>query len=308
MPCAPCHEDLNHLHDFHRACPPKHPTNPRVTRSGRTGSNPAIPERAGALRFDQVQDFHRALAGSRRRFLESEIERLERETREREPRITELQTRRRNLLRQLASGGGLDDLMEIQRRLSEVEARLETIDEAIATVRRVSSARADLHVRQATTQRDARENLDRDRRFLDQVNSRFSDMIRQLYDRSASISVDVDELGYKFSIKVSGSSSSGITKMQLFAFDLTLMEQSRQNRHPHFLIHDSIVFDGVDPRQIAGALKLAQETTSGTQSQYIATMNSNDVPEEIIDAKWYGDCVRRIILDTEIGGAFGVVF
>jgi uncharacterized protein YydD (DUF2326 family) len=133
-------------------------------------------------------------------------------------------------------------------------------------------------------------------------------MIRTLYGRSASLTVGIDEAGYKFSIKVSGSSSSGITKMQLFAFDQTLMELSRHGRHPHFLVHDSAVFDGVDPRQVAGALNLARDIVSASGSQYIVTLNTNDIPDAISSADWYTAAVKRTILDTEKGGAFGIVF
>lgn len=263
---------------------------------------------AALRRFDEVEAFHRTLAGNRRRFIESEVERLEVAVRDREPRIRQLQSRRQELVRQLAIGGGLDDLIELQRRVSDAATRLEALDEAIQKVRSVSAAQDALNVRQATCRRDARGDLERDRQFLDAVNSRFSGMIRSLYGRSASVAVDIDELGYKFSIKVSGSSSSGITKMQLFAFDLTLMELSRHGRHPHFLIHDSAVFDGVDPRQVAGALNLARDSAAAGNAQYIVTMNTNDVPEAIAAAAWYPTAVRRTILDTETGGAFGVVF
>lgn len=261
-------------------------------------------------RFDQVEAFHRTLFQNRRRFIESEIVRLEQEVGNRKPRINALQTQRQGLIRQLSSGGGVNDLLELQRRVTEANSRLNAIDEAIERVRNVHAAKDALKVRQATCRRDAREDLNRDRDFLDTVNSRFSEMIGQLYgyERSASITVDVDDLGYKFSIKVSGSSSTGITKMQLFTFDLTLMEQSRQYRHPRFLIHDSTVFDGVDPRQIASALRLAHTTVEQVGAQYIATMNTNDVPPAIATADWYEACVRRVILDTEVGGGLGVEF
>ncbi len=259
-------------------------------------------------RFDEVEAFHRTLAGNRRRFIEAEIVRLQRAIREREPRVQHLQRRRQELVRQLAIGGGLDDLLELQRRVSDAAARLESLDEAIQKVRSVSVAQETLNVRKATTRRDARGALERDREFVDAVNSRFSGMIRTLYGRSASLTVEIDESGYKFSTKVSGSSSSGITKMQLFAFDQTLMELSRHGRHPRFLIHDSAVFDGVDPRQVAGALNLARDIVSTSGSQYIVTLNTNDIPDAISSADWYTKAVKRTILDTEKGGAFGVVF
>ncbi|WP_207843028.1 DUF2326 domain-containing protein [Williamsia soli] len=263
----------------------------------------------GALRrYDQVESFHRSISMNRRRFIESEIGRLEISILERQPEIDRMHAYRRELLRQISSGGGLEDLLELQRRVNEAESRLVSTEEAIELVRSVNAAKDALGVRQATFRRDAREGLNSDRAFLDTVNARFGEIINDLYGRSASITVDVDKLGYKFATKVSGSSSSGVTKMQLFAFDLTLMRESRQNHHPQFLIHDSVVFDGVDPRQVAGALNLANQTVEQSQGQYIATLNTNDVPAEILDSNWYEAAVRRVILDTELGGAFGVDF
>ncbi|MCZ4279001.1 DUF2326 domain-containing protein [Rhodococcoides yunnanense] len=259
-------------------------------------------------RYEDVESFHRSISRNRRNFIETEMDRLDRDIKARQPVIDSLQLRRQVLLRQLSSGGGVDDLLELQRRVSESESRLTAVDEAIALVRSVNAAKDALGVRQATCRRDAREGLNTDRTFLDKVNARFSEMIGDLYGRSASITADVDSLGYKFSTKVSGSSSSGVTKIQLFAFDLTLMGESRQNHHPRFLIHDSVVFDGVDPRQIAGALNLAHQSAETSGNQYIATMNTNDIPEEILTSHWYESAVRRVILDTELGGAFGLEF
>ncbi len=259
-------------------------------------------------RLDEVSAFHQTLTRNRQRFLETEIRRLTTETAERSRRIAALQTRRQEILRELAAGGGLDDLLELQRRVADATARVGALDEAIQRVRDVSAARERLSVEQATKRRDARDALDESREFVDSVNERFSGMIRQLYDRSASVTVDVDKLGYKFSVKVSGSSSSGITRMKLLALDLTLMELSRFGRHPHFLAHDSVVYDGVDPRQVAGALLLGREVATAVGGQYIVTMNTNDVPQSVAEQPWYEDCVRRVILDTEVGGAFGVDF
>jgi hypothetical protein len=82
---------------------------------------------------------------------------------------------------------------------------------------------------------------------------------------------------------------------------------SRQDRHPRFLIHDSAVFDGVNPRQMAGALNLARKVGGSTNAQYIVSMNTNNVPESIAGADWYPEAVRRTIPDTEEGGTFGFV-
>jgi uncharacterized protein YydD (DUF2326 family) len=264
--------------------------------------------REALLRFDQVAEFHRTISSNRKRFLASEVNRIRSALVVRDGKISELNNRRSALLRQLSSGGGVADLLELQSRESDAKTKLAAIDESIRAVRSIQASRDELKVRQATARVDARADLYRDRSFLDAFNVRFDSMIRRLYDRSGSVNVEVDDLGYKFSVKVSGSASSGVTRMQLLCFDLTLMAQSRPRQHPLFLIHDSVVFDGVDPRQVASALFLAREVAEGARAQYIATMNSNDVPEQVQAAPWYDQAVRRTILDTEVGGAFGRAF
>ena len=74
------------------------------------------------LRFDQVAEFHQTIIGNRRRFLATEIARIRRALSDRESRISVLNDRRSSLLRQLSSGGGVADLLELQRRASEAKS------------------------------------------------------------------------------------------------------------------------------------------------------------------------------------------
>ncbi len=45
---------------------------------------------------------------------------------------------------------------------------------------------------------------------------------------------------------------------------------------PQFLVHDSHLFDGVDGRQVASALKVGAETAAELGFQYVVTMNEDD--------------------------------
>ena len=80
---------------------------------------------------------------------------------------------------------------------------------------------------------------------------------------------------------------------------------------PGFLAHDSHLFDGVDERQIAGALMLGSRATNGKGLQYIVTMNSDIFDRlplsEEIDR---GGVVlpMRISDETDTGGLFGFRF
>jgi len=110
-------------------------------------------------------------------------------------------------------------------------------------------------------------------------------------------------------VTVPGSGSSGVDRMKLFCFDLTLLEEGAASaRHPDFLVHDSVVFDGVDPRQLANALRFAQEMVQTTGGQYICTINSNDIPPDVLEEPWFKGGIVRSILDTEVGGLLGREF
>jgi uncharacterized protein YydD (DUF2326 family) len=66
--------------------------------------------------------------------------------------------------------------------------------------------------------------------------------------------------------------------MVIFCFDLTVAVTAlRGQRGPDFLVHDSHLFDGVDERQVANALQLAQEITEEEGLQYTVALNSDDL-------------------------------
>ncbi len=100
--------------------------------------------------------------------------------------------------------------------------------------------------------------------------------------------------------------------MEIFCFDLALFKVvTGRLGGPGFLLHDSHLFDGVDERQIAGALQLGLEATQETGLQYIVTMNS-DIFERLPLAKTID--VGKVVLDTRLsdvseeGGLFGFRF
>ena len=100
--------------------------------------------------------------------------------------------------------------------------------------------------------------------------------------------------------------------MQIFCFDLMLAElTTKRGIGPGFLIHDSHLFEGVDERQVAKALQLEAEHAEGAGFQYIVTMNSDVLPEDVFQD---GFDVRQHVSPTrltdeeETGGLVGLRF
>ncbi|MFC4611105.1 DUF2326 domain-containing protein [Streptomyces maoxianensis] len=259
--------------------------------------------------FDTVQVFHHKLMSNRRRFLSAELERLRSQQSERDEEIKNLIASRNSILAVLDAGGALEELAAIQNERVQASARVVEIETALSNVRELAQAQEDVRLQKAQLRQETARDLSANRRKLDSVASRFDRMMQELYSVGGVLTAEVDDLGYKFTIKVSTSASGGVTRMQLLCFDLTLMAEGfDENHHPGFLIHDSVVFDGVDPRQIAAALALVKRTVSASGGQYICTMNSNDVPQAIRKEDWFTQGTRRVVLDTEKGGILGTSF
>lgn len=271
---------------------------------------------AGAILADgfkrqarEVREFHASLLVNRRFFLRGEIEELDERIGARAAELARLDEQRDGALRTLDMDGALDELNEMRAEMSGIEARMAALDLQIEQARELVTRREELKLEQSTKRNEATRYLTTSREKLDRISDRFSQKMRQLYGKDAALTVSVDDNGYKFTIRASGSGSSGVDRMTLFCFDLTMLEEGILTaHHPDFLVHDSSVFDGVDPRQRAGALQFAQTMVESTGGQYICTINSNDVPDEVLDQEWFKSGVVRTILDTEIGGLLGREF
>ncbi|MFJ8976381.1 DUF2326 domain-containing protein [Streptomyces sp. NPDC102282] len=258
--------------------------------------------------FEKVEAFHQQLMGNRRRFLATELERLRVQQTQRDERIRELTASRNSILAVLDAGGALEELSALQNECAQAAARVSEVEASLSNVRDLAEAQEGIRVQKAQLRQETARDLSTNRQKLDSVATRFDRMMQDLYSVGGVLTAEVDDLGFKFSIRVSTSASGGVTRMQLLCFDLTLMAESDELHHPGFLIHDSVVFDGVDPRQVAAGLRLINETVENVGGQYICTMNSNDVPDLVRGEDWFAQGTRRVVLDTERGGILGTSF
>ena len=135
--------------------------------------------------------------------------------------------------------------------------------------------------------------------------SLFSEFSESLYKSPGRLVIDIDDTGYKFDVEIAGSPSEGISKMKIFCYDLMLISFARQRGLGiDFLIHDSTIFDGVDPRQRAHALELAAAMAAKHGFQYICTLNTDMVPVGDFTSGFdYESLVRLRLTDTDPTGS-----
>jgi len=264
-------------------------------------------------RFDEVSSFYESVVANRRVHLENEISNVKSQIAVEEVAVGRLDKERSAILQNLDGRGALDDFLSLQRELAEWDAQAATLRERFKAAEVLEGESTKLNIDRANLQRRLQEDHHVRSAALDEAILVIADAIASLYDdRTGRFVVEATDNGPEFRISIEGDRGGGISNMEIFCFDLALFKVVAARRGgPGFLLHDSHLFDGVDERQIAGALLLGLEATQGKGLQYIVTMNSDifgrlPLPKAIDASKVVLE--TRLSDDGEDGGLFGFRF
>jgi uncharacterized protein YydD (DUF2326 family) len=146
---------------------------------------------------------------------------------------------------------------------------------------------------------------------VDEASRIFSEISERLYESPGQLAVSASDDGLRFLPTTPSDQSAGVMSMEIFCFDLTLSTLcSRRNLGPGFLLHDSHLFESVDGRQFARALRFASEFTKDTGVQYVVTLNSDELARAETEGE---EDFSAFVLDTRLsdapgGGLFGFRF
>jgi uncharacterized protein YydD (DUF2326 family) len=263
-------------------------------------------------RFEEVERFHRSIVENRRSHLRSEIDAAEERIRRRDREKLDLDARRAQVMAVLQSGGALEHFSELQAELARLEAQVESLRQRFEAAEMLERKSADLDVERARLHTRLQDDHREQRDVITQAILAFEALSNALYERAGSLTINDTPNGPSFDVKIEAARSKGINNMQIFCFDMMLMELcAKRGQSPGFLIHDSHLFDGVDARQRARALELGAERAGKLGFQYIVTMNEDEVPlGEFQRGFRFEDFLNPIRLTdaTESGGLFGFRF
>ena len=263
-------------------------------------------------RLDEVERFHETILRNRRSHLEAEINSADERITERDGTKARLDERRSQIMGLLKSGGALEHFTSLREELGRAESEVTTLKERLETAERLERTQTELELQRNRLVQQLRDDIRERDQIVREAILGFEELSESLYERAGSLTVSDTPSGPSLSCHIDAERSRGITKMQIFCFDLMLAEIGmRRGRWPGFLVHDSHLFDGVDERQVAKALQLGAERAVAGGFQYIVTMNSDAVPREGFKS---GFNLRDYFLEprltdaTETGGLFGVRF
>lgn len=262
-------------------------------------------------RLEQVIGFHSALINNRREYLLFEIRKLK-ET------IISLKAERDNcceqrghLMETLHSKGALNECALLQEQYAKYLCEIEHYKNLLHKEEQVKEALNNITTTNDEIVARAQQDYQERQEFRNKAIDLFAENTQYLYAQPGELKIELGKDGYKFSIKMQNARSQGINYMKVFCYDFVIAEIGKtRGRFPDFLIHDSTIFDGVDERQQALALKLAYKKCHDKGLQYICLMNSDSVPygefgpefSETFDES----VVLRISDESETSGILGI--
>ncbi len=262
-------------------------------------------------RFEDVKQFHESIIENRKSYLSSEVMAAERRIKSREEQMTTKNNRLATIMGILQSHGALDQFAKLQSELTAQEAKTEAIRQQFAAAEQLEGQKSELEFERRQLERRLRQDYHEQEERLRYAILAFERISSALYEEAGNLTIDASTNGPQFEVTIRGDKSKGISNMQIFCFDMMLMQLCAEKHiGPGFLVHDSHLFDGVDERQVAKALQLGESAARDLNFQYIVTMNSDAVPRELPDGFDLNEYILPVRLTdaTEEGGLFGVRF
>ncbi|QBX35126.1 DUF2326 domain-containing protein [Paracoccus liaowanqingii] len=255
--------------------------------------------------LSDARNFNSKITSNRRDFIASEVAALEGAIAERETKVVVLTTRRANYLATLAGQGALEELTQLQDLHAASRLKIDKLTNRITQLRQMTTKADTIKVETVELKRATTRDYEERREIWSKALGLFSEFSESLYKAPGRLVIDIGDTGYKFDVEIAGSPSEGISKMKIFCYDLTLISFARERGLGiDFLIHDSTIFDGVDPRQRAHALELAGTMATQYGFQYICTLNTDMVPAKDFSADFdFESLVRLRLTDTDPSGS-----
>jgi uncharacterized protein YydD (DUF2326 family) len=261
-------------------------------------------------RFEEVRKFHEDIVRNRRSFLKESRDRLLIQIQDRSARLQELDEQRAKRMAVLNTHGALEEYSRLQGLHSETLQELEAVKGMLAGLRNFEKGSQDLKVEKANLEREQSRDFEAREPTLMPMLSLFNEHAQFLYESAGNLIIQPQpKTGYRFDYSFERKTSSGVDNMAIFCFDLAVSRMwAKAKSGPDFLVHDSLIFDGVDERQVARALELAAQTQAG--SQYICCLNSDRIPESSFSTSFNWRKFSRLELrdDDPSGGLFGFRF
>ncbi|MDR1449606.1 MAG: DUF2326 domain-containing protein [Propionibacteriaceae bacterium] len=266
-----------------------------------------------ARRFDEVFDFHASVVRNRKLFLRSELQAVNEQLRVIAAETTTASANRAVVMDLLQQSMALETFRSAERDLTELDATVTDLERRLEQVQALAQDGLHLQAMAIQAETGLRAEYAERAATLDEAMAMFTRLGQEIYsDRSVSFLIEATKKGVlKVEPKIDGDASSGISEVKTFLLDVVcLITAIKADRAPRLLVHDSLLFDSMDDRQMASCLNIGARLAEEHGFQYIVTTNSDRLEAAEREGFERRDRVIDPVLTDkgETGGLFGFRF
>lgn len=230
-----------------------------------------------------VDSFYQTLLTNRIRRLSEQMNALEIKKRDKSAQAAALQEELDELLGYLGEHQALDLFISLSRRCAELKSRKEHLEQYQVLQREYKAKERQTEKEMIELSEITDTYLARMADSTSRIRDTFRSFAKKFYpDSTAGLTITTNEkenqLVFTIDPKIESDGSDGINNVKLFCYDLSILFEG-YNHHINCIFHDSRLFDGVDERQKALMFRLINERFTSSNTQYIATVNQNQLKE-----------------------------
>lgn len=253
-------------------------------------------------KLKEVELFNKKLIDNRKKRLIEEKDQLLWQLQNLDNKIAEVGQLENQKLQYLDTYGALDEFVALNKQLSEYNNNLEKIQEYQKLISEYENQLRELNKNFIDESIATSEYL-KVKPTLDRNIDVFKSLAQQFYsDKVAGIVVKNNEgknkIRYDIIAKIQDDAGDAVNEVKIFCFDWTILK-NQFNHGVKFIFHDSRIIDGMDTRQIATILKVANKESNENQFQYILSLNHNtvaDLKKELTEEEYEEIINDKIVL------------
>jgi uncharacterized protein YydD (DUF2326 family) len=252
---------------------------------------------------DDVQHFHKALLGSRVERLLQDQASIKKQQNELEKKRKALSQEQDALLRYLQNKGALEERDALKQKLSDFEHKRQALSQGHNLIKEYEIKKSELKSRldKESTETEKYLNSEQGKQIKDSNLRLFRRLANHFYqDKDNGFTIEnnggTNRVRYTLNPHIDHDASDGINEVKIFCFDWMLL----LGRHRHsmrVLLHDSRLFDAMDERQAATALRIAMEECQRQDLQYIITLNESKYLNIIRELEQHGFHAEARVLE-----------
>jgi len=271
-----------------------------------------LPE-AVARRFDEVSEFHTSVVKNRQLFLQNELQSVGEQLRQTLASIQQADAERGAIMELLERSMALETFRSAQQEVTELDTTIADLGNRLNLAQALAQDGLRLKAMAVEAEHGVRTEREEQASILDNAMALFHELGEEIYTvREASLLITPTDKGILQIVpKIDGDASTGIAEVKPFLLDIVcLITAIKMGRAPRMLIHDSLLFDSMDERQMASCLNIGARLADRHGFQYIVTLNSDRLEgaeRTGFDPRDY--VMSPVLTDAgEDGGLFGFRF